>query len=163
MATYCNYHHNYQGHRIENKGGRLCDRGSPDVRGGNVKYYGLHDVWVPFVHRTSNSAHKLTKELKPSPHDTSSGMILTSAALRTLSLPPPPPMPVNLSGENRDDMPTRASAKKQHKKTLVWSRTVQRKQRGCVPAISENQTTLERVSFHTVEPAINPWPLFGRR
>lgn len=89
MATYCNYHHNYQGHRIENKGGRLCDRGSPDVRGGNVKYYGLHDVWVPFVHRTSNSAHKLTKELKPSPHDTSSGMILTSAALRTLSLPPP--------------------------------------------------------------------------
>lgn len=38
--------------------------------------------------------------------------------------------------------------------------TIQRKQQGCLPTISENQTMLECVSFHTVEPAINPWPLF---
>lgn len=38
--------------------------------------------------------------------------------------------------------------------------TIQRKQQGCLSTISENQTMLECVSFHTVEPAINPWPLF---
>lgn len=41
---------------------------------------------------------------------------------------------------------------------LICSYTIHRKQRGCLSTISENQTMLECVSFHTVEPAINPRP-----
>ncbi len=46
---------------------------------------------------------------------------------------------------------------------ILWLYTIQRKQQGCLSTISENQTMLECVSFHTVEPAINPWPLFRLR
>lgn len=46
---------------------------------------------------------------------------------------------------------------------IIWLCTIQRKQQGCLSTISENQTMLDCVSFHTVEPAINPWPLFRLR
>lgn len=117
-------------------------------------------------------------------------ILTSTALHPLLFSPSLPLMPVNMSEKTGMTSPTRENCHAQHlgwrtrghwtknktkvKQTAIlqlWCKptcliaimclyTIQRKQQGCLSTISENQTMLECVSFHTVEPAINPWPLF---